>query len=56
MKEVLRVALQTVRKSDQNIYNQVLMELRNNQKFMEAIKKFDENPSDVPESVKNLKK
>lgn len=56
MKEVLRVTLQTVRKADQNIYNQVLMELRKNEKFMEAIKKFDENPSNVPESVKNFKK
>ena len=56
MKEVLRVTLQTVRKADQNIYNQVLMELRKNEKFIEAIKKFDENPADVPESVKNIKK
>ena len=52
MKEVLRVALQTVRKADQNVYNQVLMELRKNEKFIEAIKKFDENPVDVPASVK----
>ena len=56
MKEVLRVTLQTVHKADQNIYNQVLMELRKNEKFIEAIKKFDENPADVPESVKNIKK
>lgn len=43
MNEVLRMVLNTVRKADQNVYNRVLITLRQNPKFVEATRKINDN-------------
>lgn len=43
MNEVLTMVLNTVRKADRDIYNKVLMKLRENEKFIEATKKINQN-------------
>lgn len=43
MNEVLTMVLNTVRQADRDIYNKVLMKLRENEKFVEATKKINQN-------------
>ena len=42
LNEIIRTTLDTVRKLDKGIYAKVLVQLRNNPKYVEAIKKIDD--------------
>lgn len=42
LNEIIRTTLETVKKADKGVYAKVMVQLRNNPKYVEAIKKIDE--------------